>query len=114
MPGVERDWQAHRQRAAHASRCHFMDVFDGVEATACLSRTCHELRRITSAIGITMLAPKPPKRLSSGSGREADLCGTLDQSPRFNMPIPIVSGGWLFAVWCPTTVQALSGSIHLR
>lgn len=57
-----------------------------------------------------------PKRLSRCSRREADLCGTLDQSPRFGIPILINHCEWsgLFAVWCPTVIQALSGSIHLR
>lgn len=59
-----------------------------------------------------MLAHERPKRCRAVPGAKPTYVVPLDQSPRFKSPIPVVSGGWLFAVWCPTAVQALSGSVH--
>lgn len=61
-----------------------------------------------------MLAPERPKRRRAVQGAKPTYVALLDQSPRFDSPIPIVSGGWLFAVWFATAVQSLSGSIHLQ
>lgn len=60
-----------------------------------------------------MQAPEGPKRCRAVKGAKLTYVAPLDQSPQFNIPTPILSGGWRFAVWSDG-VQALSGLIHLQ